>query len=632
MAEKPKLTPRMIMARVVVGVLFSLLILSFAIWGIGPIFRESGHYRPVAEIGSVDITPQQFQEQYRREVTRIQNSLQTTLDADRARQLRIPERVIQQMVGRTLFDLAARDAGVAVSDAVVRASIVDNPNFRNAKGEFDRNLFENLLYNAGYSEDQFVALARRDLARAQVTDAVTAGVAVPQELADILFRYQFERRTAQILVVNADSVTDIPTPTDAELDAFRKDHAESYTAPEYRAVTAVLLQPAEIASEFKVSDQKIHDEYLSRINEFRTPEERTLRQMVLPDEAAAKRAETLLASGLPFDQVSTQVSGKAPVDLGTVKPGDIANDELGKAAFALKLGAASAPIQDPLGWHILQVTNIVPSKTEPFDAVKDKLRHDLQMRAAGDAIYDLGNKLQDTLGSGASLEAAAKKLNVKLVKVAAIDDKGLGPDGKPVPGIPDSAKFVSTAFASPTGQESDLIDDGHGGFFILRVDSVTPSHLRPLAEVRDKVLADWRATQRDKAADKLAADLLAKAKGGTSLEALARAGNYKLATTNPFLRTGQGADQVLPPALVAALFSAHVGEVAMAAEPGGAVIGKLTAVEPADRKTEPNVVDQLHDRLLGSLGADLLNDFADALQKQYGVKINSDMLDSLVGS
>jgi peptidyl-prolyl cis-trans isomerase D len=392
------------------------------------------------------------------------------------------------------------------------------------------------------------------------------------------------------------------------------------------------LQPAEIANGFTIPDQKVHDEYDARIAEFRTPEERTLRQMELPDEAAAKRAEDLIASGKPFNQVATQVTGKPPTDLGTIRPGDIANDELSKAAFGLKEGAVSAPVQDPLGWHILQATKVVPGSTEPFQAVEAKLRHELQLRAAGDAIFDLGNKLQDTLGSGATLEEAAKKLNLKLIKVAAIDAKGLDPDQKPVGDVPQTAKFVSTAFASDTGRESDLMDDGHGGFFILRVDKVTPSHVKTLAEVRNQVLADWRTDARSKAAEKVAADLLARAKGGASLESLARGGNYKVATTSPFMRTGQGADQVMPPALVAAMFAAHPGDVAMASMPDGAVIGKLVNVEPADSKADTTLADQLHDRLAGALGADLLNDFAEALRRQYGVEINSDMLNSLVGS
>ena len=39
-----------------------------------------------------------------------------------------------------------------------------------------------------------------------------------------------------------------------------------------------------------------------------------------------------------------------------------------------------------------------------------------------------------TLGGGATLEEAAEKLHLKLIKVAAIDNKGLGADGNPVAG------------------------------------------------------------------------------------------------------------------------------------------------------------------------------------------------------
>jgi peptidyl-prolyl cis-trans isomerase D len=632
MAEKPKLTPRVIMARIVVGVLFSLLILSFAIWGIGPVFRESGHYQPVAEVGHVHITPQEFQAQYRREINRLQTVLQTSIDPQRARGLHIPQRVIQLMVGRALFDLAAQDVGVVVSDAMIRDSIVNDPNFRNAKGEFDRNLFENLLYNAGYTEDQFVAIAHQDLARAQVTDAITAGLVLPKELTDLLFGYQFERRVAQTLTVSADSVTDIPTPTDAELDAYRKDHPDAYTAPEYRSVTAVLLQPEELAGQFQVSDDKLKDEYAQRSAEFRVPEQRSVRQIVLSDEAGAKRAEDLLATGLPFNQVATKVTGKLPSDLGSIKPGDLGSDELSAAVFALKEGGVSQPIHDPLGWHIVQVTRIEPGHTQPLDAVADKLRHDLAMRAAGDAVFDYGNKLQDALGGGATLEEAAEKLHLKLIKVAAIDNKGLGADGNPVAGIPQTAKFVSTAFASDTGRESDLIDDNHGGFFILRVDKVTPSGLRPLADVRAKVLDDWRAEARAKQAGTIAADLLARAKGGAGLDELARSAGYRVATTTPFLRTGQESNQVLPPALVAALFAGRIGDVAMAPSADGAVIGKLLSIQPADPKTDPSLVGQLHDELLGALETDLRNDFADALSREYGVEINNTLIDSLLGS
>ena len=260
MPEKEKASIKKIVTRVVVAVLFGMLILSFGIWGIGDMFRRGGRTLPVAEVGTVRILPQEFQDQYRRELRRLQTVLQTELDAQRARELGVPQRVVQDMVGRILFDLAARDASVANVDETVRQSITDNPAFRNPQGQFDRNIFQNLLYNAGYTEDRFIAIQRQDIARAQVTDAITAGAAAPQELVEGLYRYREEHRIADTLLVAAASVKGVPTPTDADLETYHKDHAEAFTAPEYRAITVVEMHPADLAGDIKVTEDRLKDE------------------------------------------------------------------------------------------------------------------------------------------------------------------------------------------------------------------------------------------------------------------------------------------------------------------------------------------------------------------------------------
>ena len=632
MPETPKASLKVIVARVIVGLLFSMLILSFAIWGIGPIFQTGGRLRLVAEVGPVRITPQQFQDQYRRELRQLQGALQTQLDALRARDLGIPQRVVQGMVGRILFELAARDAGVAVSDEVVRQAIMNNPSFKNAEGKFDRTLFESLLYNAGYTEDGFVALMRQDLAREQVTDAIAAGAAVPTELVDGLYRYRNERRIAETLTVAAASIKELPAPTDADLEAYHKAHAEAFTAPEYRAITAVEIRASDLADRMKISDDQVKDEYEAHLNELKIPEVRDLRQILLHDEATAKRAEAMLGEGRSFDKVAQDVTGKAPLDFGSVTESDAASEDIVKAAFELKEGGVSAPIATPLGWHIIQVAKITPGRTPSLAELKDKLARQIALREAGDAVFDLSNKLQDELGGGASLEDAAQKLGLKAIKIEAVDGRGSGPDGKPVANLPNSPKFLQTAFAAEAARESDLVEDGSGGYFILRVDKVTPSALRPLAEVRDQVLAGWQQEQRLAEAGKIASSLIEKARSGKSLADLAKEGGYAFAATKPFTRGGEGGGPSLPPELIGALFSAKPGDVVSGSAPQGAVVAKLTEMKPAESKADEASVQKLRDQLREAMDADLLNAFSAALSQRYGVEINDDVIDSLVGS
>jgi len=633
MPEKQEKTPlRKIVARVVVAVMFGMLIVSFGIWGIGDVFRRGGRLTAVAEVGSVRIMPQEFQDEYRREVRRLQTVLQTELDAQHARELGVPQRVVEEMIGRVLFDLAARDANVAIGDATVRQSIVDNPQFRNAQGEFDRDLFQNILYNANYTEDRFVATLRHDLARGQVTEAVAAGATVPQALVDHLYRYRNERRVADALVVSAASVKDVPAPTDAELDTYRKEHAEAFTAPEYRAITAIEIHPADLAADIKVPEDRLKDEYEARIAEFRVPEERTLRQILVPDEATAKKAAALIAAGETFEKAAQDVTGKGPLDLGTVQESDVASPELGRAAFEAPEGGVTAPVQSPLGWHIVQVEKVLESRTQTLDDVKDKLTHDIAMREASDAVFDVGNKLQDALGGGASLEEAGQRLKLKVQKFEAVDGNGNAPDGKPVDDLAKLPKLLSTAFSSQAGRVSDLIDDGQGGYFILRVDNVVPSQLRPLADVRDKVLEAVMAEEKGKAAGKIAATILDKVRGGGNLQEIAKEGGYTFMTSKPFTRTAEGAAAGMTPELIAALFGAKVGDATMAATPQGAMVAKLVSIVPADPKLDEAGVKRLHDQIDGAIAGELLNDFSDALRAKYGVEVNQSVLESMIGS
>jgi peptidyl-prolyl cis-trans isomerase D len=633
MAEPKKLTLKVVVTRIVVSVMFGMLILSFAIWGIGDIFRNVGGLKSVAEVGSVRITPQQFQEAYRRELRRLQNTVGEPIEPARARELHVPQRVLQEMVARVLFELAARDAGVAVDDGVVRQAILDNQAFHDAQGKFDRDRFEQLVNNAGYSEDGFIDLMRHDLARAQVTDAVIAGAAMPPEEVAAIYKYRNERRVAEMLTVTAASVKNVAQPSEADLEAYHKDHAEIFTAPEYRAVTAVHLTPSEVAPRITISDDKVKEEYDTRAGEFQIPEHRAVRQILASDEAQAKAVEALLLKGTGFEDAAKSATGEPPADLGMLQQSDlVGSPEAAKAIFALKPGEATAPIHDELGWHIFQVSKIELPRSRSLAEMHDQIVHDLQLHEAGDQVYSLGNRLQDLLGGGATLEEAAQKLDLKLIKVAAMDGEGNGADGKPIADLPQSPKFIQTVFSSQAGQASELIDDGANGYLVIRVDKITPSAVRPLAEIHDQVVKDWQDEERHRQAAKLATSLLDRAKGGTPLGTLAQEGGYPYSTMKPVNRTGEGPGVTLPPELVAALFAAKPGEVVKSPSADGTIIAKLSEILPADPKSDPAGLAKLDEQLRSAQDTDLLDAYEEALSRRYGVEVNNGVLDSLIGS
>ena len=89
-------------------VLASLLILSFAVWGIGDMAGVISNPNEVATVGGTKITQREFQDQFRREINRIRARV-GNIDAEQARDLGVADATVNGLVSRRLMGLQASD-------------------------------------------------------------------------------------------------------------------------------------------------------------------------------------------------------------------------------------------------------------------------------------------------------------------------------------------------------------------------------------------------------------------------------------------------------------------------------------------------------------------------------------------
>lgn len=125
----------------VVKILFLVLVLSFGVWGIADVFRPGGGADWAAEVGDVKISSTALQEEYRQTLRRLSQAMGSNMDAEQARALGLPGSVLNHMVEGALFDQAASDLGLTITDPVVREQIKADPRFRNKAGVFDPEVF-----------------------------------------------------------------------------------------------------------------------------------------------------------------------------------------------------------------------------------------------------------------------------------------------------------------------------------------------------------------------------------------------------------------------------------------------------------------------------------------------------------
>jgi peptidyl-prolyl cis-trans isomerase D len=607
-----------------VKILFAVLILSFSAWGVGDVIRGRVASQPAIVVGNEKIGISDVADEFRRDTERLSAMSGGKLTADQARQFGLLQRTIQQIISRSLLDQAVGDLGLTVDDETMRKVIASTPAFQNELHVFDRMLYQRQLARAGYTERRFVAIEREDIARQELTRLVAGGAEVPRALADPLYRYEQELRVAETITFAADKMPAPPKPDESVLRQFHTDHSAQFMSPEMRGVSLILLRNEDVAATIKPSEQDIAKSYQVRQAEFEAPGKRTVQQALFSDQAKAQEFADKVKAGGDFG-ANAKSAGVPVADLGSIERKDMPIPTLADAVFGTAAPGVVGPVQTPLGWHVFRIVSVTPAKIRPLAEVRDQISHDLAKDEATNRLYTLSTKLEDAIGSGAGLDEAASTLNVKLIKMAAMDAHGNGPDGKPAAGFTLPPDILAAAFKLGQGATSEVTQLGeNGSSFVLHVDSVSPPALKPFDTVKDQVLAAWSQEQREKAARQLAERAVERLKNGESLAAVA--GSSKMETTQPFRRTAEDAVGV-PPLLAAEMFKqSQPGGIALVAVPGGTLVARLKSIIPADLKAQPGQYDRLKQQLEQAVTGDLMREYLAALETTYGVRVNASVI------
>lgn len=603
----------------VIKVLFGLLVLSFAVWGIGDTFIFGGSGNTVAEVGDREITVRELQDAFRSEMDRLRRF---NIDEEQARQLGVLDQVLDRMVAVALVEQAARDMGVIVGQSVIQQQIREQlgPNITPAE-------LQAQLRNAGLSEAEYVAQLRRQIINSNYQGSLAGRTKAPEILVDRLYQWRGEKRAVSMVTVPVDSNSAVAAPTDAAIEAYYKAHPAEYTAPEFRAISYIFLDPREVAKKITVTEEKLRAIYEERQGQYVVPEKRTVLQMGVPDRATADKAIDRLRQGEDFVTVAREVADQdeSATNLGTVTrdelPADIAN-----TAFGLAKDKVSEPIEGPFGFQILKVNEIQPGKTPSFEELRDRLAKEAAEEEGIDSILAITNKLEESLGSGASLADAAQELGLRLHRIPAVDQDGRGRNDTPIPDLP-SDPFLQTAFETEDGRDSLLIETTDSAFFVLHVDSITAPALRPLDDVRAEVIDDWKSEQRWKAAREKAQKIVDRLNNGAKIAGIADEMKLEVTDSRGITRAGDGAPANMPSSLIADIFAANsVGRAALADGVGGVNVAQLTAINMAAPAENKEAVDQLTQSLDRGIANDISTQLVGALRARYGVTINRDAI------
>lgn len=617
--------------KIVVTILFGFLIASFAVWGIGDIFRGYGR-NTVAKVGATEITAAAVRNAYQNELQQLTRRYRQPITPERARALGLDAQVFGRLVTEAALDQRARALGLGISNEAVAKSIMEEPAFRGAAGEFDRARFNDLLRANGLSEAGFVREQGATLVRQQIAEALSGAIEPPSAMREAIARFGAERRNAAYFVLPAASAGEIGTPDETVLKSFFDERKTSFRAPEYRKIVVLSATPDSLARPAEVPEAAARARYDEvKASHFGTPERRKLQQVAFPTEAEADAASARIKAGASLVDIGRE-RGLADKDLelGSVSRIEIFDPAVREAAFALPASGVSGPIAGQFGPVIVAVEAIEPERVKPFEAVADEVRRDIAVERARGQVNDMHDKIEDQRAAARPLGEIAQGLGLEARAIAAVDRSGQDKDTKPV-ALPDKDALLAAAFASDVGADNEAIRTKDGGYLWFEVAGIDPARDRTLDEVRGEAVKRWRSDEIARRLTEKARASVARLDQGEAMTAVAAAAGQSVKTAEGLARSASNED--LGPAGIAQVFATRLGKAGSAALGEGEVRVVFQVTGASVPPFDPNAGEakKIDEQIKLALSDDLMAEYVAKLRQDLGVSVNQQALRNALG-
>lgn len=417
---------------------------------------------------------------------------------------------------------------------------------------------------------EFETLVKEGLLELKFQQLVTDGVTVSDQEVRDEYRRNNEKIKIAYVVIKPDDLQSKIEASDSELAAYFEKNKAKYVVPDRRTVAYALMDMAQLRQRVQVTEDEMKIYYQSHIDAYRLQDRAHVAHILFKtvgktDAEVAeiqKKAQEVLNKakhGTNFADLAKQYSEDTTKDKG----GDLdwivrgqTVPEFEAAAFGLPKGAISDLVKTQYGFHIIQVIDRQTARTQTFEEVKAAIDSQLRQDKAEQVAQTLSNQIAEDIrrAGRAPLEDLAKKFTLTTGEAKLVEA------GQPLPELGNSPEVLDTIFRQRVGDVSTPLRTDRG-YVVVSVKEIFPAHPATLAEVRERVLADYRQGKAVELAKTRSADLVKRVKSGEKLDAAAKALGLEAKTSDLFSRAGSVQD-IGNAKLLAAAFTVPLNQVA----------------------------------------------------------------------
>ncbi len=617
-------------------IVMGILILAFALWGVGDYFAQSSNDKLATVNGEV-ISYTDFTSQFNNYKQNMISQFGDGIDPSYFDTPVMRRNFLESMINNELVKQVAKDNGYTVTAAKIRSMIEEAPAFKDENGQFDKSLYAAFLTQTNQSAQLLqMKLEDEESGRAlngmlDVTSFVT-----PFETEKMASLNKQTRDINYITITQEQFLENIEL-TDEEIETYYNDNSAQYMSEEQVSVNYIELNATDVAQSIDINDATALEYFESNKERFRKPEQRLASHILVNNndeaESILKEIQEKLAAGESFAELAeaySQDPGSASSggDLGWVSPEDMVK-EFEDTLFSMTAGTVSEPVETQFGFHIIQLNEIKPSAIPVFEAVKNDIVQELQAVDSETVFLERASELaEQVLDAQAGLEGAAEAtgLQVQTTELFARSG-GLG--------LASEQTFINAAF-SPNVKEdlmnSEVVNITDTHVVFMHLNEVKAAELKPLDEVKDLIVTTLKNQKAAEQARSLAEQIAEQYKAeGSDLSELAAEHDLALETAYAVPRTGS----TLPFNLVKGLY--EMGRPEAGSTPievldsngSDVAVVELLAVNDVDLTTLEDIKSESV-QLARNIKTNEQQLLIQALRENATVTVNEDMLNQSI--
>jgi peptidyl-prolyl cis-trans isomerase D len=469
----------------------------------------SGDPYAAAVVNGDSISTQDFQRAYARTKQKYGDAYKQFIKSDE-QERNFRENVLQELIIAKVANQAAERLGIRVSPSTIRKTIQEIPDAQ-VEGVYSVERLDQLLTGNGLSRASF----KQSVVSSLVVSQFSKGVALTEFVLPIEssndFKVLGQTRTGRALNFKYslfDAGLDI---SDEEINRYYQENQELFRVAEKVSVEYIELSIDELAKGLSPTDEEIAEYYKENLDRFQSDDKRRVSHILIAlnddEDAALAKAKAIkqkIDAGEDFvslvksssdDGFSAEQDG----DLGVVAAGDMEESFEMAMNQLVAIGDVSEPVKTSFGYHLIKLTELVAGETQQLEQVKPQIIIALQSLAAEEAFYAMSKTLEEkSFEISDSLSEVSEMIGVA-IKTSPVFSSSSATGIFANPEVK-SAAFSENVLEGNMNSSLINIDDTH--VVVLRLKSHQASEIQPLEKIKERVVANLKASKsKDMAID-----------------------------------------------------------------------------------------------------------------------------------